>query len=289
MSGTAEQLRLAGMPARLFACTPSRIATYDACPRRYRLTYIDRPAPAKGPPWAHNTVGAAAHAALKQWWDLPVRRRTPVAAGSLLAAAWTGDGFRDGQQSARWRARVRQWVEGYAATLDPEHEPLGVERHVAATTARLAISGRADRIDERNGELVVVDYKTGRRSLTNADARSSQAMAMYVLGARRTLRRPCRRVELHHLPTGSVRSVEHDEQSLARQVSRAEATAEDITLAADTVAAGGDPDAVFPARTGPHCGWCDMRRHCAPGRAAAPERAPWAGLADLTVETDLTP
>ncbi|MBV9293834.1 MAG: recombinase RecB, partial [Frankiales bacterium] len=40
------------MPARLFSCTPSRLATWQDCPRRYRFTYVDRPAPPKGPPWA---------------------------------------------------------------------------------------------------------------------------------------------------------------------------------------------------------------------------------------------
>ena len=268
------------MPTRLFACTPSKLAAYEDCPRRFRMTYLDRPALPKGPPWAHNTVGAVAHNALKQWWDLPVSRRTAGAAGALVDAAWTDDGFRDAAQSARWRAQVREWVTGYVQTLDPHHEPVGVERNVAATTTRLAISGRADRIDEREGELVVVDYKTGRRELSQTDARSSRALAFYVLGARRTLRRPCRQVELHHLPTGAVIRWTHDEESLARQVGRAEATADDIIAATDTVSAGADPDAVFPTHTGPHCGWCDLRRHCPAGQAAAPAREPWAGLPD---------
>jgi putative RecB family exonuclease len=30
----------------------------------------------------------------------------------------------------------------------------------------LAVSGRVDRMDERGDEIVIVDYKTGRRPLT---------------------------------------------------------------------------------------------------------------------------
>ena len=56
--------------------------TFSDCPRRYRFAYVDRPTPPKGPPWAHNTVGAAVHAALRSWWDLPVERRTPARRGS---------------------------------------------------------------------------------------------------------------------------------------------------------------------------------------------------------------
>lgn len=276
-----EQLGLAGMPVRLFPCTPSKIAAYDSCPRRYHLTYLQRPAPPKGAPWAHNSMGAAVHAALRQWWDLPRERRTPESAGRLLDAAWTGDGFRDEEQSRRWRDRARDWVQGYVVTVDAGTEPVGLERHVAATTARLAVSGRADRIDERDGELVIVDYKTGRRPLTETDARSSQALAFYVIGARRTLRRPCHRVELHHLPTGSVLSWRHDEASLQRQVSRAENTADDIVAATDTLEAGASPDEVFPARPGPQCTWCDLRRHCPEGQRAAVPAEPWSGLGEL--------
>ncbi|HVX47721.1 MAG TPA: PD-(D/E)XK nuclease family protein [Mycobacteriales bacterium] len=277
----AEQLGLAGMPVRLFPCTPSKVATYDSCPRRYHLTYLQRPAPPKGGPWAHNSMGAAVHAALRQWWDLPRDRRTPESAGRLLDGVWSGEGFRDEEQSKQWRERAREWVEGYVATLDPDTEPIGLERNVAATTTRLAVSGRADRIDERDGELVIVDYKTGRRPLTENDARSSQAMAFYVLGARRTLRRPCRRVELHHLPTGRVLAWEHDEESLQRQVTRAEHTADDIVMATDTLEAGAAVDDVFPPAPGPQCGWCDLRRHCAEGQRATVPLEPWSGLADL--------
>lgn len=273
-----RQLGFEGMPTRLFACTPSRLGTYTDCPRRYRMTYLDRPAPPKGPPWAHNSIGAAVHTALKQWWSLVRDRRTPESAGALLDAAWLPDGFRDDEQREHWRARARDWVTGYAADLDPDDEPPGVERSVAATTERLALSGRVDRIDERDGELVVVDYKTGRTPPTADDARGSQALAIYVLGARRTLRRPCHRVELHHLPSATVAVFEHTEESLGRHVRRAEDTAHDIVRATTARATGATDDEAFPPLTGGHCGWCDFRRHCPEGRAAAPERAPWSTL-----------
>ena len=60
----AEQLGFEGMPKRLYPCTPSRLNTWLDCPRRYRMTYLDRPRPDKGPPWAHNSVGASVHNAL---------------------------------------------------------------------------------------------------------------------------------------------------------------------------------------------------------------------------------
>jgi RecB family exonuclease len=281
------QLGLEGMPVRLFSCTPSRLTTWLDCPRRYRLVYLDRPSPAKGPPWAHNSVGAAVHLALARWWQLPRPRRTPAAARALVDAGWKEEGFRDSAQVERWRGLAGDMVERYVTGLDPDDEPAGVERTVAVKTERLAVSGRVDRVDRRGDELVVVDYKTGRRVLTADDARGSLALALYALACRRTLRAPCVKVELHHLPTGSVVAHEHTDESLARHLGRAEAIAAEAQTSTAALAAGGDPEELFPARAGPLCGWCDHLRSCAPGLAAAgaPKR-PWAGLPDDVMPTD---
>ena len=278
--GDAGQLTLANMPARLFGCTPSRLAAFD-CPRRYRFTYLDRPPPPRGRPWAHNTVGATAHLALHKWWLLPRAHRTPDEGAALVERNWQPVGFRDGLHSQRVCSTTAHTVREYlAGQVDPTDEPVGVERTVATRTERLAVSGRVDRIDDRDGVLVVVDYKTGRRPLDTDDARGSQALALYVLAVRRTLRRWCARVELHHLPTGTVAAFDHTEDSLQRHLARAERTAHDIVSATDTLAAGADPDDVFPPNPTPGCSWCDFRQQCPQGRAVSVQLDPWAGLAE---------
>ncbi|HEY5360829.1 MAG TPA: PD-(D/E)XK nuclease family protein [Streptosporangiaceae bacterium] len=277
-----EQLGFEGMPRRLYPCTPTRLSSWLDCPRRYRMTYLDRPPPAKGPPWAHNSVGASVHNALAGWWRLPPAERTVAAAGDLLERGWLGDGFADDAQVTRQRRRWRALVEGYVAGLDPAQEPVGVERTVATRTDLIAFSGRIDRLDDR-GELVVVDYKTSRHLLTVDDARSSMPLALYALAAQRVLRRPCYQVELHHLPTGRVLAWEHTAQSLARQLDRAQDIAAECASADERyrdVTGGSQGDDVFPPRPGTSCGWCDYRAHCPEGRAAGAARRPWDGLAD---------
>ena len=108
---------------------------------------------------------------------------------------------------------------------------------MATRTDVIAVSGRIDRLDDRvsadgsDSELVVVDYKTGRHLLTVDDARTSMALALYALAAERVMRRPCRSVELHHLPTGKVLAWEHTKESLARHLGRAESIAEEFAQA----------------------------------------------------------
>jgi RecB family exonuclease len=283
-----EQLGFDGMPRRLYACTPTRLSTWLDCPRRYRMTYLDRPPPPKGPPWAHNSMGASVHNALAAWWRLPRQRRTVTVAGDLLDSGWLGDGYADDAQSAAYRRQSRQMVETYVAGLDPASEPVGVERTVATRTELIAVSGRIDRLDDRRttagmgGELVVVDYKTGRHVLTTDDARSSLALALYALAAERVLRRPCRKVELHHLPSGRVLAFEHSDESLGRQLRRAESIAGECAEADERFRAGADAAAeLFEPRPGIGCGWCDFRGSCPEGSAAAQQRRPWDGLGPL--------
>jgi RecB family exonuclease len=271
------------MPVRLYPATPTRLATWLDCPRRYRFSYLDRPQPAKGPPWAHNSVGAAVHSALADWWGLPLPRRTVDAAEPLLRRRWLRDGFRDAEQSGRAGRRAVDWVQDYLAGLDPRTEPVGVERTVSTPTAGLVLSGRVDRIDETPGpirELVIVDYKTGRYRPDDDDARASLALAVYAVAAARTLRRSCSRVELHHLPTRTQAVAVHRPEALARKVAEAESIGRDAARADAAYRAGDVGDGVFPTQPSQLCSWCDFRGHCPQGQAAAPEIEPWAGLAD---------
>ena len=272
-------------PRRLFGVSASSLGAWLDCPRRYRFAYVDRPSPPRGGAFAHSSLGAAVHNALRDWWLAPRPRRTPEAAATTLDLAWIRDGFRDTEQSETWRARAREWVTRYVATLDPDAEPRSVERNVAARYADTQVKGRIDLLDDRGGELVVVDYKTGRRGVSTDEARGSWALAIYAYAVERTLRRPCRRVELHHLPSGDVVAHEYSFETLKRQLDRIADTAEEVRGAVDAAAAGGDVDELFPARPSPGCAWCDFHRSCAAGRAAvAQPKQPWDGLGEWTDE-----
>ncbi len=283
MTSEPDQPTLDGMPTRLYSAAPARLTTYLDCPRRYRHAYLDRPTPSRGAPWGHFSVGASVHTALARWWQLPRERRTPEAGGDLLQRAWLVDGFRDDRQSGQARDRARDQVVRYLAEVDPDDEPLAVERTVTVRTEHASLWGRVDRIDDRGAAgAVVVDYKTGRSVLTVDDARGSLALAVYAAATARTLRRDCRRVELHHLPTGRVLAWEHDEESLAAHLDRADAVAAELLGLDETFRSGltrDEADAAFPAAVGRRCGWCEFRSVCRPGQAVA-GRPAWAAVAD---------
>ncbi|GIL37669.1 PD-(D/E)XK nuclease family protein [Phycicoccus sp. DTK01] len=283
MTGTGEraqpqQAAFPGMPEPLWGGSPSKLLTFLDCPRRYRLAYLDRPRPPARAQRAHTSLGNAVHNALRDWWDQP--ERTPQVGARLVQKAWIDVGFRDAAQSARWRARMQDAVVAYLERSGPQQRPVGIERTVSFVSDDLRVQGRIDRLDDRDGELVVVDYKTSRQVSTDDDARTSLPLALYAAAVWKMFRRPVRRVELHHVPSGTVAAHEHTGESIGRHVERARSIMRDARRADADFARHGAESSMFPAVTGPLCGWCDLRAHCPEGQAAAPEKADWAALED---------
>ncbi|MDF8265016.1 RecB family exonuclease [Luteipulveratus flavus] len=273
-----SQTELPGMPQRLYAASPSRLTTWLDCPRRYRMQYLDRPSPTIRPQRAHTTVGLVTHTVLRDFWDLEPHQRTPAGVVSLVRDAWTGAGFKDESQSSRWRSRTTQEITDYLRTADRDTQPVARERSMALKTDTLAMTGRVDRMDEREGELVVVDYKTSRRTPTEDDARTSMALAFYAAAGSRMFRKPCVRVELHHVPTGEVVAHEHTSASLERKIGEAESIARDLRRADAAFRDQGQQAPYFAPNPTPLCRWCDFRAHCPEGQAVGPERSSWAAL-----------
>ena len=192
-------------------------------------------------------------------------------AAGLVVRAWIDVGFRDGAQSRPWRGG---WARRhrYLAGVDPATQPVGIERTVSFVSGDLRLTGRVDRLDDRDGELVVVDYKTSRVPPTDDDARTSLALGLYAAACGRCSAGRTLRVELHHVPTGTVAAHAHTPESLTRKVEQARSIARDARRADLDFAEKGEASELFPPRPGPLCGWCDLRAHCPEGQAAGPEK-----------------
>lgn len=269
------------MPRPLYVASPSRMLRYQDCPRAYRMLYLDRPRPAVRAQRAHTSVGVSTHNALRAWWDEPLAGRTPSAGAALVRSGWVDAGFESSEQSMQWRESTAQAVSSYLEAVDPVREPLWLERSVAFRTPTLGLHGRVDRLDDRDGELVVVDYKTSRNPSTEQDARTSLPLALYAVAAARMTRRTCVRVELHHVPTGTVVGYQHTPESLQRKVSEAESIVADLRRADADFREIGIESELFAPRTSALCPWCDVRAHCREGQQVGPERPSWAALAPI--------
>lgn len=271
-------------PPRLVKVSPSRLSTWLDCPRAYRMLYLDRPRPARSPQRAIISVGNSTHAALSRFWELAPQDRVPAAVADVVRGCWQPSGFRDAAQATRWQGTVTQWVVGYLRSIDRTADPLAVERTVAMPTSTLALEGRVDRLDDRDGELVVVDYKTGRGGAEPGTARTSLALGLYALAVSRMWRRPCRRVELHHIPSATTDGHTHTDEALGRKLAQAESIAADVAAAAADFEAHGPGSTAFPPRPSALCRWCTVQAHCPEGLLIGSPQPSWAGLDALEQE-----
>lgn len=281
----AVQPALPGMPPRLYLASPTRLLTWLDCPRRYRFRYLDRPRPPARPARAHTQLGAAVHTALARWWDLPAGERTPAAGARLVGECWLDGGFRSPEQSAQWRQRFATAVADYLAGPVPA-APLGIERVTTLKSGSMAITGRIDRLDDRDGDLVIVDYKTGLRRPDPDAARTSLPLALYAAAVWKAFRRPCLRVELHHIPTGEVLAYTHTPQSLERKVEQARSIVEDLRRADADYARQGVTSTRFDPAPSVLCRWCDDRAHCEQGQLMGPEMPSWAALEQRSEDSE---
>ena len=169
VSMTGAQLGLDFDAPRLVRVTPARLGTWDDCPRRYRLTYLDRPAPVRSGARAASTWARSSTSRCGRSSRCRPQRRTPETAARLVDRHWSSEGFRDAEQAHHYRERARGWLSDYAEGA-AEVDAVGLEQWVSVAVGGIVAEGRVDRIDRRGDELVVVDYKTGRAP-TAEDAR----------------------------------------------------------------------------------------------------------------------
>ncbi|MEI2702570.1 MAG: PD-(D/E)XK nuclease family protein [Baekduia sp.] len=128
-----------------------------------------------------------------------------------------------GAASGRARPRARAWrLEGrrmLAAYLTPERlqvEPLAIECQLRCVLPSGAtLSGRADRIDQVDGGIEIVDYKTGRRTLTEGRMRTLSSVQVYVVSAQQMFGQPVKAISFHYLRDNKVLRLQLDEREVA--------------------------------------------------------------------------
>lgn len=149
------------------ALSPSRLGDFSSCPRRYQYASIERiPQPA-----TYATLkGRLVHYVLEHLMQLaPAERSVESALGLYGAAAdeiLTSSAKSDIEYSAELgetlRAEVTQIIHHYFSLENPEDVTTRVELPIRVSVESAPLFGILDRLDTNDdGDLVIVDYKTG--------------------------------------------------------------------------------------------------------------------------------
>lgn len=257
--------------------SPTRVNSFTDCPLAFRLRTIDRLPEPSSP---HAVKGTLVHAALERLiWRHPPGRRTRAAAAAELDAAWrqlqsdpevTGLNL-DDEGAAELHADAQALVERYFELEDPDAvRAVGVELLLEAEVGGIRLRGIIDRLDlTENGELVIVDYKTGKAPGTRFEQGRLTGVHLYALLCQQVLGKLPVEVRLLHLRDPVMISAVPTDQTVRAQRQRTVAVWRAIERACER--------ADFRPRPSPLCNYCHFQGFC-PSFGGAPPDEP-AGTA----------
>ncbi len=255
--------------ARKFVISPTKLRVYFACEAKYRLEYIDKIGKFYHRSRAGFAFGNSLHRALDSFHNAGGVEAVPAEElTASLEQLWVAKGYTGEEQEAEYRAEGMRILQEYhaaqqavlAESAEREDAPPPAKVLFTEKTLRIdlspdvALSGRVDRVDEHfDGALEIVDYKSGRETVTEEDVAGSLALQIYQLLLKRKY--PERRVfaTLIALRTGSQAShelSEPEQENLAVQC-----------LDTGEIIRNKDWENVLPV-VNEHCPYCDFLPHC---------------------------
>ena len=244
--------------------SPSRAADFMACPLLYRFRVIDK---LPQTPSIDAVRGSVVHKVLEDLFSLPAAERTHATASELLGPAWDSlleaepelaEMFVGGAADlVGWLDGCRDLLARYFTLEDPTRlEPAEREVHVWDTLDNgLVIHGFIDRLDRApNGEIRIVDYKTGRSPGEWYEAKALFQMKFYALVVWRTRGILPSMLQLVYLGNVEMLRYVPDEADLRATERKVLALWDAIRKAAET----GD----YRPNKSQLCAWCDHQAIC---------------------------
>jgi putative RecB family exonuclease len=250
--------------------SPSRVEAFTKCPMLFRFVSIEK---IDDPPSIHTTRGSLVHRALELAFHHPAAERTPELFAAALDTAIAeyrtlpdliGLGLDDERTEVLF-AECRQLVDTYLRMEDPRDvKAIGLELSLGAQIDGLNLRGIIDRLDLRDGELVVTDYKTGRSPSVNWELRSLSGVRFYALLCQQVFGRLPAAVRLLYLGSGEIIEARPSEQATKFVATRTAA----VWNAVERACLTGD----FKPHPTALCELCAFRPWC-PAFGGDPERA----------------
>jgi len=168
--------------------SPSRASQFKTCPKQFKYANVDK---ILEPTNEVQAKGTTVHQALEDLFDLPSEERTTEKLHNLFREAWTkvrGNDehhnlFSSIEEERDWGLEGLKLLNNYMTLEDPRSfEPIERERWVRGTIEDLNLRGILDRMDRNdNGELIIVDYKSGKAPIAKYKEPRFFALKLYAL------------------------------------------------------------------------------------------------------------
>lgn len=242
--------------------SPSSASAFDHCPRRWKFKYVDRLKEPSGQP---ALVGTFAHRVLELLCELPPSGRTQETAKALARECWPEmaddpefaalELDDEGERAFRWQSWLA--IAGLWTLEDPaEVDVVGTERKVSAQLDAVPFLGIVDRLDRRNGQLVVSDYKSGTVPRLRFRGDKIQQVLLYAAAIAENEGELPDRARLLYLGQRII-----DIPVTPRRLEEATGALGTTWDAVGTACSAG----TFEAKPGVLCGWCPFAEQCPEG------------------------
>jgi DNA helicase-2/ATP-dependent DNA helicase PcrA len=201
-------------PAGPLRLDPHGIDDYLTCPLKYRYSHVLRL-----PVMQHHLVvyGAALHKAIEQFFKRQLQGR-PLTETELLAAfeaAWRSEGFLTREHEALRLEQGRRTLRRFfTQQQESPEQPTLIEEKFQVVLEDVQLVGRWDRVDQRDDEVVIIDYKSSdMQDQVAADRRTRESLQMlfYALAWSLLHGTPPTRVELRFPESGLIGQAQFDE------------------------------------------------------------------------------
>ena len=241
--------------------SPSRVESFLSCPLAFRFASIER---LPDPPTVATTKGSLVHRALELLFLERPSDRTADALDRCVGVAI--DEYRqhddfvllglDDAAATEFFDEARQIAANYLSMEDPTSvRDIGLELRLEAPVGDLTLRGIIDRLDlNDDGELVVVDYKTGRAPRAGWERKSMSGIHFYAFLCESVLGRRPAEIRLMYLKTGEVISTTPSAQSTQFMTTRTNAVWKAVATACER-------DDFRPKRS-TLCNFCAYQRWC---------------------------
>ena len=203
-----------------------RVDDYLTCPLKYRYAHEVQLPLAADPRFMY---GNAIHHAILVYYQHRLRGY-PIATDDVIRVferSWSSEGFHSREHEERRLEQGRETLRRFVAREGAStHLPLQVEQSFKFRQGLNLVSGRWDRIDERDGRITIVDFKTSdvdeEENATDRAARSLRdgQLGLYALAYRETRGVMPGRVELRYVGSGMVGAAEVKPDHLATAATR---------------------------------------------------------------------
>jgi len=248
-----RQLEPAQTHARRAEYSPSKLETYETCPRQYWFSQVLE-IPGEEKPFFE--LGKAVHAVLEQVAGR-LRKGQHVdeeAALEILKGLWRHSAYETKAAEKRDREAAEEMIGLFMARqAGRKSKIVDLETWIELDLEGRKLRGRVDRIDESDDGLEVIDYKTSKERMKVEDLRQDFQLCLYKLGVEKLKGRPVKRVGLWYLRFDDPRMVE-------LSAGEAEAVRQRAVEVIRSIEAGR-----FEAKRGYECNFCDFRALCESG------------------------